>query len=197
MSAQEPLSLPQRLTLVKWLTDELKALRADELLPASEREMPPGSRIAAMFGGKQAGWVSVPQPAQPSAYVKDPKALLAWAKKNYRDKVEPTVEVTVDDDLIAFLAEKYPSALVHGERVQPAWVSDILGALVSKQGYYATITGEKLTEVPGVEIPEAAAPAPRVNLTEDAAEVIGKAWRDGDIPMAELLALPAAGGEGQ
>lgn len=185
------LSLPQRLALVKWLTDELKALRADELLPASERELPPGSRIAAMFGGRQAAWVSVPQPSQPSAYVKDEKALLAWASKNYPAKVEPTVEVKVDDDLIAFLAEHYPSALEHGERVQPAWVSDILAALVSKQGYYATITGEKLTEVPGVEIPESAPPVPRVNLTDDAAAIIGEAWRDGDIPMGELLALRA------
>ena len=81
--------------------------------------------------------------------------------------MEPVTEVKVDDDLIAFLAEHYPSALEESRRVQPAWVSDIDGR-TERQGYYVTITGEKLTEVPGIDVPEPDPPAPRVTLSEDA-----------------------------
>jgi hypothetical protein len=187
------LSLAQKFALWKWLTDELKTVRADQLLPAAGAEMPSGARMPAMFGGKRAAWVTMPEPSQPSAFVKDEKALLAWARKNYPAKVEPTVTVNVDDDLIAFLADHYPSALEHGERVQPAWLGDILGALV-KPGHYITATGEKLTEVPGIEVPEAAPPVPRVSLADAATEVIGEAWRSGDLDLGGLLALPAGDG---
>lgn len=189
------LDLPQRLALVQFLTVTLKKLRESDLLPEAAGEWPPGTRMPVKFGGKHAGWASMPEPSKKSAYVKDKTALLDWVRKNYPDKVEPTVEVVVDDDLIAFLADRYPSALSHGERVQPAWLSDILGALV-KPGHYVTITGEKLTEVPGIEVPESDPPSPRVNLTEDAPQIIADAWRSGGIPVAEFLALPAAEGEG-
>lgn len=190
-----PLSLAQRLLLVKFLTDTLGKLRKDELLPQSAGEMPAGSRLPVMFGGRHAGWALMPA-ASTSVTVTDEKKLLAWAEQNYPAKVRTAETVKVDDDLIAFLAEHYPSALEKRRQVEPAWVGDITTSL-KEHGYHITMTGEKLTDVPGITVSESS-PAPRVNLTPDAAEIIGNAWRDGDIPMAELLALPAAaGGEGQ
>jgi hypothetical protein len=186
--------LAQRLALAKFLTDLLKKLRADELLPRATAEMPSGSRLPVMFGGQHAGWASMPQPSKKAAYVSDEKALLAWAEKNHPAKVENVTTVNVDDDLIAFLADHYPSALEEGRQVQPAWLSDIKGALKDK-GFYVTLTGEKLAEVPGITVPEPDPPAPRVDLSDDAQQIIGDAWRSGNIPVTDLLALP--GGEGR
>lgn len=188
------LSLPQRLALVRWLTDTLEALRKDDLLPQATSEMPPGARVPVYFAGQHAGWVNMPKPTQRSAYVADEKKLLAWAEKNYPDKVDTVEEVAVDDDLIAFLAEHYPSALRKSQRVRPSWVSDICAAL-KQPGYYVTLTGEKLTDVPGIELPEPGDPVPRVTLSGDAAAIIAAAWRGGDIPVAEFLALPAGEGD--
>lgn len=185
-----PLNLPQRLALVKFLTETLGRLRRDELLPQSAAEMPPGSRMPVMFGGRHAGWASMPK-GSVSASVADEKELLAWAEKNYPDRVETVTEVAVDDDLIAFLAEHYPTALQESRRVRPSWVGDICAAL-KDPGHYITVTGEKLTEVPGIEVREND-PAPRVNLEPGAADIIAAAWRSGDIPVADLLALPAGG----
>ena len=186
------LTLAQKLALAKFLTDALKKLRDSDLVPQSAAEMPPGSRIPVMFGTEHAGFVTMPQPSKKAAYVSDEKALLVWAEKNYPAKVEPVTEVRVDDDLIAFLAEHYPSALEESRRVQPAWVDDIKGALKDK-GAYITLTGEKLTEVPGITLPVPDPPSPRVNLEPGAADIIAAAWRAGDIPVADLLALPAGG----
>lgn len=185
-----PLSLAQKLALAKYLVDVLKKLRETDLVPQSAAEMPPGSRLPVMFGGKHAGWASMPK-GSVSVFVKDEAELLAWTEKNYPDKVEDREEVIVDDDLIAFLAEHYPSALKKSRRVQPAWAGDICGAL-KDPGHYITITGEKLTEVPGIEVRESD-PSPRVNLEPGAADIIAAAWRAGDIPVADLLALPAGG----
>jgi len=187
------LTLAQRLALWKWLTESLEALREEDLLPEAAAEFTPGARIPVKFAGQHAGWVNMPKPTQRSAYVADEKKLLAWAEANYPDKVETVEEVAVDDDLIAFLAEHYPSALRKSQRVRVSWVSDICAAL-KKPGYYVTLTGEKLTEVPGIELPEPGDPVPRVTLSEDAAAIIAAAWRGGDIPVAEFLALPAGDG---
>lgn len=186
------MTLPHRLTLVKFLTESLAKGRKDVLLPQSEKEMPSGSRIPAMFGTRRAAWVSMPQPAQKRAYIREPAKLLAWAKTNYPDKVEPTTEVVVTPALIAHLKEHFPSALKAGEEVDPQWVSDICGAL-KDPGHYLTIQGEKLTEVPGIVLPEPDPPVPHVDLADDAEEIIREAWAAGDIPVADLLALPAGG----
>jgi hypothetical protein len=185
-----PLSIAQKLGLAKFLVDALKKLREDDLVPQSAAEMPPGSRLPVMFGGQHVGWASMPK-GSVTVTVRAPAALLAWADANYPAKVETVEEVIVDDDLIAFLAEHYPSALKKSRRVQPAWASDICGAL-KDPGHYITITGEKLTEVPGIEVRESD-PSPRVNLEPGAADIIAAAWRAGDIPVADLLALPAGG----
>jgi hypothetical protein len=186
------LSLPQRLGLVKFLTDTLVRLRKDELLPQSEAEMPPGSRLPVMFGGRHAGWASMPA-ASTSASVSDEKALLAWAEKNHPGKVSTVETVEVTGELLAHLEDHFPAAVVKTRQVDPHWVSDIQGALKDR-GYYVTLEGEKLTEVPGIRV-STSEPSPRVNLASDAAGIIAAAWRAGDIPVDELLALPAADGE--
>jgi len=188
------LTLPQRLALVKWLTDNIARVRKDDLLPEATAEMPPGSRMPIMFGGRHAGFASMPKPST-SASVTDEARLLAWTRANYPEKIRETVEVDLsDEDLIPFLEQHFPSAVKHGERVDQHWVSDICGAL-KDPGHYITSTGEKLTEVPGITVSEST-PSPRVNLTPDAGAIIAAAWRGGDIPVAEFLALPA-GGEDQ
>ena len=180
-------------SLVKFFTVALAKLREDELLPQSEAEMPPGSRLPVMFGGRQAGWASVPQPSQRAAYVADGKKLLAWAEKHHPAKMETAETVEVTDALLAHLREHFPSAIVQTRQVDPQWVADLTQAM-KDPGYYLTLQGEKLTEVPGIVLPEPGRPSPRVDLDDfPAAEVIGAAWRGGDIPVAELIALP--GGE--
>ena len=187
------LNLQQRLALVKFLTDTLAALRTKELLPQSDAEMPPGTRLPVMFGGRQAGWATMPQPSQGAAYVADEKKLLAWAEKQYPDKVETVRTVEVTGELLAHLEEHLPAAIVRTRQVDPQWVSDLTKSM-KDPGHYTTHQGEKLTEVPGIVLPDAGKPSPRVNLDDfDAAGVIGAAWRDGDIPVTAFLALP--GGE--
>ena len=183
------LSLPQRLALVKFLDTTLAALRKD-LLPQAAAEMPPGSRLPAMFGRRLAGWVTMPKPSQPSARVTSEAQLLAWATANYPEKIEYVPEVKVDADLIEWLQEHRPESLHVTERVDPQWADDIRRSLADS-GYYITLTGERLTEVPGIEVPEPSPSAPRVNLDEAAAEIIGQAWARGDISFSEVLELPA------
>jgi hypothetical protein len=185
------LSLPQRFGLWKWLSEELAALRKDDLLPQAGKEMPAGARIPVMFGEKLAGWVTMPQPSKVSAAVMDEGRLLRWAKASYPGKVEYPVEVKVDAGLIEYLQEHRPESLHTGERVDPQWVADICAGLSGKDGYYVTATGEKLTEVPGIEIPERKPSVPRVDLEDCAAAVIQEARAAGEIDLGEMLALPA------
>ena len=132
------LSLPQRLALVKFLDTTLAALRKD-LLPQAAAEMPPGSRLPAMFGRRLAGWVTMPKPSQPSARVTSEAQLLAWATANYPEKIEYVPEVKVDADLIEWLQEHRPESLHVTERVDPQWADDIRRSLADS-GYYITLT---------------------------------------------------------
>ena len=125
------LSLPQRLALVKFLDTTLAALRKD-LLPQAAAEMPPGSRLPAMFGRRLAGWVTMPKPSQPSARVTSEAQLLAWATANYPEKVEHPVEVKVDAGLIEFLQEHRPESLNVATRVDPQWTADICRSLAAR-----------------------------------------------------------------
>ena len=50
--------------------------------------------------------------------------------------------------------------------------------------------GEKLTEVPGIEIPEPVPSVPRVSLERDATEIIAAAWPQIQGSLREVLALP-------
>jgi hypothetical protein len=188
------LSTPQRLVLVKFFTDGLAKLREDELLPSASGEMPAGSRMPVMFGGRLAGWATMPKPSKRAAFVSDEKKLLAWAEKQYPEKVATVETVDITDDVLALVAEHLPEAIIKARRVDPQWLSDVQGAL-KDHGHYITAKGEKLTEVPGITLPEPNPPSPRVNLEDDAQAVISAAWLAGEIPAAEFLALPAAESE--
>lgn len=185
------LSLAQKFGLWKWLTDTLLAdLRSKHLIPQADEEMPPGARLPVMFGGVVAGWVTRPKDAQPSAAVTDQAKLLAWAKVNYPAKVEYPAEVVVDAGLIEFLQEHRPESLRTGERVDRQWAEDLCAAL-TKPGFYVTHEGEKLTEVPGITVPEPKPSVPTVKLERNATEIIERAWPQIRGNLGEVLALPA------
>lgn len=96
----------------------------------------------------------------------------------------------VDAGLIEFLQEHRPESLHIAQRVDPQWTDDIRSALTS-QGCYITATGEKLTDVPGIEVPEPEPSVPRVSLERNATEVIAAAWPQIHPSLGEVLALPA------
>jgi hypothetical protein len=185
------LSLTEKLTLWKWLSEALDSVHKKGLVPQGREQLTPGERLAVKFGDKLVAWVSLPQPTQPSARVKDPAKLLAWAKKHHPEKVEYPVEVIADAGLIEFLQEHRPQSLNIGERVDRQWVEDICTGLNSKDHRYVTADGEVLTDVPGIEIPEASPSSPRVNLQDDAGEIITAAWPQIQPALREVLALPA------
>jgi hypothetical protein len=186
------LSLAERLTLWKWLSETLATVHGKSLVPEGQNELTPGERLAVKFGGKQvAAWVSLPQPTQPAARVKDAGKLLAWAKVNHPEKIEYVPEVLVDAGLIEFLQEHRPQSLHVAERADRQWVEDICAGLNGRDHRYVTADGEVLTEVPGIEIPEASPSSPRVNLEKAAGDVIAQAWPQIQASLPEVLALPA------
>lgn len=184
------LSLAEKLALWAFLDKALARLHKTELVPGAQKELVPTQREPVKFGDRVAAWVTLPKDRQPSAYVKDDAKLLAWAKVNYPAKVENPVEVIADAGLIEFLQEHRPQSLHVAERVDPQWTDDIRGAL-TEQGYYITATGEKLTEVPGIEVPEPAPSSPQVRLESNAGEIIAAAWPEIQPGLREVLALPA------
>jgi hypothetical protein len=186
------LTVQQRLTLAKWLLESIGNQRKDDLVPASRDEMPSGSRVAAMFGGKVAAWVVMPKPKQPGAYVSDPVKLLAWVRENFPHQVVPVTEVVESPELIEHLRKHFPSALKVTDTVETYLVSDICTGLKDR-GHFYDGDEEKVSDIPGITLPEAEPPVPTVTLTDDAEAVIGEAWRGGAIPVSELLALPGGG----
>jgi hypothetical protein len=185
------LSLAEKLTLWKWLSGALDTVHDKALVPEGQRDMVPGERHAVKFNGELVAWVSLPQDTQPAARVRNPAMLLAWAKKEHPAKVENPVEVIVDAGLIEFLQEHRPQSLHIGERVDRQWVEDICTGLNGRDHRYVTADGEVLTDVPGIEIPEATPASPRVNLEKNAGEIITRAWPQIQPALREVLALPA------
>jgi hypothetical protein len=184
------LSLVQRFGLWKFLDTQLASVRKSGLLQSAADDLVPGERVAIKFGGRLAGWLSMPKPMQRSAYVADNARFLAWAKVQYPEKIEYVPQVKVDAALLEYLTEHRPESLSVIERVDGQWADDIRAALTD-QGYYITAKGEKLTEVPGIEIPEPVPSVPRVSLEHDAAEIIAAAWPQIQGSLREVLALPA------
>lgn len=187
-----PLSLTQRLLLVKWLTDQLVALRKDDLLPEAQSELVVGERAPVKFAGKVAGWVNMPKPSR-TASVTDEGKLLAWCEQNAPHAVTDATEVRVSAALIEYLRESAPHFLAGARKVDPDWAEDTRKGL-RERGYIVTFEGEKITDVPGITVSDSES-VPRVSLNADAGWIIGQAWNSGDIGLSGLLALPA-GGEG-
>lgn len=187
------LGVGQRLLLAKYLTEGLAAARKADMLPQAAAEMPPGTRMPVFFAGRQAGWASMPQPSKKAAYVSDEKALLAWAEIHYPEKVGTAEAVDITDDVLALVAEHLPGAIIRTRRPDPQWVSDVQVGLRDR-GYYVSAKGEKLASVPGITVPEPDPPVPHVTLADDAEQVIGGAWQAGEIPVTDLLSLPAPNG---
>lgn len=168
----ESLSLQQQLVLAEFLATHFKAARDTILNPQAAEEMTVGERLAVKFAGLLAAWVSMPKPAE-RASVTDKEVFLAWAKANMPWAVE-TVEQVRPSTQAALLRDAKASG----------------GKWLNKE------TGEYVV-IDGIEI-KTADPSPRVDLTPDAAEAIGRAWAGGDIDVAPLLlpqpALPSGGG---
>jgi hypothetical protein len=159
------LTLPQRLAFAEFMAKHFgTTVRKGHLNPEAAAEMEVGERHAAKFGGRVAGWISIPRPAARAA-VKNEAALLAWAKKNL------------------------PSAVETVERVRPETAKALGDAMKAHGGW---VDGDGVViPVDGIEV-TTGEPSPRVELTAEAADVIGEAWRTGEIDPATLLALPAA-----
>lgn len=187
-----PLALAQRLLLAKYLTDRLKLLRDNELVPQASAEMPSGSRLPVMFGGRLAGWASMPAGSK-TTRVADEGALMDWARREHPDRIGSMESVAMSPAVLDLVRQHMPEAIRTEEVLDGMWVGDMLSGL-QKKGYVVTAEGEKLTSVPGI-VTGISTPAPRVNLAEDADSVIAAAWLGGDIPAGEFLALPAAEGE--
>lgn len=185
------LSLAEKLTLWKWLSETLATVHDKSLVPWGRAEMTPGERLAVKFGGKLAAWVSLPQPTQPATRVKDQAKLLAWAKIHHPERIEYVPEVLADAGLIEFLQEHRPQSLHVRERVDPQWAQDICTGLDGKDHRFVCANGDTLTEVPGIETPEPSPSSPRVNLDSAAGEVIAAAWPEIQSGLREVLALPA------
>lgn len=163
----KPLTLAQRIALVKFWSDQLAALRAGELNPAAISDGEPGERIPVKFAGRLAGWVSIPKPSKRVKVVHEAR-LLAWVREHQPHQIE-----TID-------------------RVRPEHVR-ILGDAMKKHGGWLNVDTGEVIPIPGMEVTDGE-PAPRVDLGDDAGEIIGQAWRNGEINPADLLALPAPEG---
>lgn len=158
------LSLAQRLAVAEFLAKHFAAVRKGELNPEAAAELEVGERHAVKFGGRRAAWVSMPAPAV-RATVKNEAALLAWVRKHLPGEIETV------------------------ERVRPS-SARMLGELMKAHGGWADEDGV-LIPVDGIEV-SASDPSPRVELADDAADLIAAAWQRGEINLGGMLALPGS-----
>jgi hypothetical protein len=157
------LNLVQQLAVAEFLAQHFAGVRKTELNPEAAAAMDVGERHAAKFGGRRAAWVSMPTPAT-RASVKNDRAFLAWVRKNLPEEIE-TVEVVRE-----------------GTRKR-------LLDMAKAGGWPDPSSGERIT-IPGVEI-SPGDPSVRVEMDSAAMEVIGAAWRAGEIDLGAMLALAA------
>lgn len=163
-----PLSLIQSLAVAKFLAEHVKGVRDGELVPQAGQELVSGEHLAVKFAGRVAAWVTMPRPAT-RATVKDKAKFTAWVKENL------------------------PGEVVTVEEVREATQRQLLEQ--AKAGGWIGPGGERVP-IPGVEV-SLGDPVPSVHLEDCAGEVIGAAWRGGEIDLTPLLALPAAGVPGE
>ena len=103
-------------------------------------------------------------------------------------QVEETATVRVTPELIEYLRVHFPSAIVPVESVRQGFTEVLARDVKDRGGYLDRASGEKITDIPGVTRAESPA-VPRVNLEDDAGQVIGAAWSSLD--LRDMLALPA------
>lgn len=154
----------QRITLAEFLGSHFHKVRAEKLNAEALEEMTVGERYAAKFGGVVAAWVSLPNPAR-RASVSNKTAFTAWVKKHLPDEIE-TVEIVRPGTQAALLA----AAKANGGK----WLNTETGEAIAIDGITFGVSD----------------PSPRVELTDEAAEAIGTAWRNGEIDLTPMLALP-------
>ena len=154
----------QRITLAEFLGSHFLKVRADKLNAEALDEMTVGERYAARFGGRVAGWVSLPNPPK-RASVTNKLTFLAWVRKYMPDEIE-TVEI-----------------------VRPGTQASLLAAAKASGGKWLNKETGKEIDIDGITF-GVGDPSPRVDLTDEAAEAIGTAWRAGEIDLTPLLALP-------
>jgi hypothetical protein len=157
------LNLDQQLAVAEFLAQHFAGVRKTELNPEAAEAMDIGERRAAKFGGRRAAWVSMPTPAT-RASVKNDRAFLAWVRKNLPDEIETVEQVR------------------EGTRKR-------LLDMAKAGGWPDPSSGERIT-IPGVEI-SPGDPSVRVEMDSAAMEVIGAAWRSGEIDLGAMLALAA------
>jgi len=154
------LSLAQRLAVTAFLRQHFESVRKNELNPEAAADLVVGERHAAKFGGRVAGWVSVPSP---STRVTDRDRFLAWVKKHLPDEVE---QATVD-------------------QVRPGSERQLI-ELVKQHGGWPDPDGGEIIPVDGITTAD---PSPRVELNDDVADVLAAAYRAGTLDLGGMLAL--------
>lgn len=184
------LDIDQKLALAKVLAEEVEATKRLELIPEALATWDEGERRSAKFAGQRVAWVGLAHGR--TSVTADPRKLLPWAEKNLPSKVISVDEVLVDAPLIKFLKEHRPQSVRTTRQLDPQWVDDIKAAF-KDPGYYDTLEGARLTSLPGVEV-KTGDPVPNVKLEPGASAVIARAWRAGEIDLAEVLALPGSDG---
>lgn len=158
------LTLRQKLALASYLMKHIEQdIRKGQLNPEAVAEMTMGERLAAKFDGRVAAWVSMPQPA---TKVNRPDALLAWCRRYL------------------------PEAIEQVDRVRPETARALVEDVKKYGGWPKNGDTEQVIPVDGIDTADL---TPRVDLEDDAAEVIGAAWRAGVIDLTGMLALPAGG----
>jgi hypothetical protein len=157
-------TLPEWLTLAKFLGEHVAGLRDSKLVPQAREEMTAGERFAVKFGGRVVAWVSMPNAAT-RATVKDKARFTAWVKANLPGEIETV------------------------EQVRPGTQRQLLDA--AKAGGWVNPDGGERVPIPGVEVSTGDL-VPAVHLEDCAGEAIGEAWRAGEVDLGGLLALTAA-----
>lgn len=160
----------ERITIAAFFADHFAKVRKNRLNAETLAELTITDRLSVEFGGRVAAVVSLPTP---SVRVTDKEAFLAWMLKNFPQGTEKVDQVRPETQR-AFIAD---------------WKANDGRWLNTETGEWVDIDGIGTGD-----------PAPRVELADDAADVIAEAWASGEIreEVAELLkitpALPAGGG---
>ena len=144
--------LALKLAVHKVLADQLKGVRG-ELDEQARQVMEPGDRATAKLpSGERVGSVTLAQ-GRVTARVVDERAFTAW------------------------VAERFPSEVVRV--VRESFAKAVLDAVRKHGGWLDEATGELVT-VPGVTVAEGD-PYPTVRLTQDAQQLVARAWQSGEL----------------